>query len=411
MAMGSLLITNIGLLATPLGGQALRGEAQGEIKLLADAAVAIKNKKIVYVGPLDMAPQTDEVIDAEGRLMTPGLIDCHTHLVFGGWRQQEFVQRLKGVPYLDILAGGGGILSTTNATRAASYTELFDAAAQRLAEMLHFGVTTCEAKSGYGLDLVYELEQLRVVKALDKQGPVELVSTFLGAHALPAEWADDRAGYLDLIRDVMIPLVAHEGLARYCDVFCETGVFSVAEARRVLLAARGEGLGLKIHADEIDCVGGSQLAGELGATSAEHLVASGAAEIAALAAGGVIGVLLPATSLFLGKPFAPARAMLDAGMAVAVGTDFNPGSSPCNNLPLCMSLACLGYDMTPVEVLCAVTLNAAAAVGQAERLGSIEVGKQADLVLWDAPDLEFVMYRLGANLVHSVVKKGRVVVG
>ena len=405
--MASLLITNIGLLATPQGTQAQRGAAQSQVTLLPYSAVVIEDDTIVYVGPLETAPPADESINAGWRLVTPGLIDCHTHLVFGGWRQHEFQQKLQGVPYLDILAAGGGILSTTKATRLATEDELREAAGQRLAEMLRCGVTTCEAKSGYGLSLEHELKQLKVVKALDEQGPIELISTFMGAHALPPESANDREGYLKLLCDILIPLVALEGLASFCDVFCETGVFSVEEARRILLAARAKGLGLKIHADEIDPVGGSQLAGELGAISAEHLVASGTPEIAALAAGDVIGVLLPATSLFLGKPFAPARAMLDAGMAVAVATDFNPGSSPTNNLPLCMQLACLGYGMTPAEVLCAVTLNAAAAVGLADRLGSIEVGKQADLVLWDAPDLEYPFYRLGANLVHSVLKKGQ----
>ena len=409
----SLLITNIGLLATPLGGQARCGQAQGQVFLLRDAAVGIKDGVIVYVGPVEGAPVCATVIDAGGRLATPGLIDCHTHLVFGGWRQHEFAQKLAGLPYLDILAAGGGILSTTRATRAASEEELVLKAGRLLGEMLALGVTACEAKSGYGLALEPELKQLRVVAALQADGsvPVELVSTFMGAHALPTEYADDREGYLDLVCDVMIPAVARSGLASYCDVFCETGVFSPAEARRVLVAARAHGLGLKAHADEIEAIGGSLLAAELGATSAEHLVAAGPGEIAALAKAGVIGVLLPATSLCLGKPYAPARQMLEAGMAVAVASDFNPGSSPTNNLQLCLGLACLGYHLTPAEVLTAVTLNAAAAIGLADRLGTLEPGKQADLVLWESSDLEYIFYRLGANLVHSVIKGGEVVVG
>ena len=405
--MASLLITNIGLLATPEGSRARSGSSQGEIALYKDAAVGIQDGLIIYVGSLSLAPPGDTVIDAQGRLVTPGLIDCHTHLVFGGWRQHEFLQKLQGMAYLDILSSGGGILSTTNATRLASEAELTDKAQQLLAEMLAHGVTTCEAKSGYGLSREHECKQMRVVKALNEAGPVELISTFMGAHALPEEYSDDREGYLTLLCDTMMPLVAQERLASYCDVFCEIGAFSPEEARRLLLTARAQGLGLKIHADEIESIGGSLLAAELGVTSAEHLIASGEKEIAALAANNVIGVLLPATSLYLGSPYAPARQMLDGGMAVAVASDFNPGSSPSNNLQLCMSLACLGYRLTPAEALCAVTLNAAAAVGLAERIGSIEVGKQADLVLWDAPDLEYIFYRFGSNLVYRVIKKGQ----
>jgi len=405
--MTSLVITNIGLLATPLGSQARSGASQGEIQLLSDAAVAVDNGIISYVGPAASAPSSGKVINAEGRLVTPGLVDCHTHLVFGGWRQQEFSQRLAGVPYLDILAAGGGILATMRATRQATEQALIEKAGRLLDEMLKGGVTTAEAKSGYGLSLEEELKQLRVVKALIERGPVELVSTFLGAHALPPKYADNRQGYLALLCNSLIPLVAREELASYCDVFCETGVFSPAEARQILTAARQHGLGLKIHADEIDAIGGSLLAAELGATSADHLLASGPQEHRQLAAAHVIGVLLPATSLFLGKPYAPARAMLDAGMAIAVASDFNPGSSPSGNLQLCMNLACLGYGLTPAETLSAVTLNAAAAIGRADRIGSIECGKQADLLIWETDDLDYIFYRFGTNLVHQVIKNGQ----
>jgi len=405
--MASLVITNIGLLATPLGSQARPGACQGEIRLLRDAAVAVDDGTISYVGSAASAPSGATVIDAEGRLVTPGLVDCHTHLVFGGWRQHEFSQRLDGVPYLDILAAGGGILATMRATRQATEQALTDKTGRILNNMLAGGVTMCEAKSGYGLSVEQECKQLRVVKALNERGPMELVSTFLGAHALPPEYADNRQGYLDLLCDTLIPLVAHEELASYCDVFCETGVFSPAEARQVLIAARRHGLGCKIHADEIDAIGGSLLAAELRATSAEHLLASGPQEHRQLAAAHVIGVLLPATSLFLGKPYAPARDMLDAGMAIAVASDFNPGSSPSGNLQLCMNLACLGYGLTPAETLCAVTLNAAAAIGRADRVGTIECGKQADLLIWEADDLDYIFYRFGTNLVQQVIKNGR----
>lgn len=400
------LITNIALLATPQGKAARCGTAQGELLLLQDAAIGMTDGKIVYVGSAANAPPADAVLDAGGRLATPGLVDCHTHLVFGGWRQHEFAQKLQGVPYLDILAAGGGILSTTRATRAASEQELADKAAALLAEMQMYGVTSCEAKSGYGLSTEAECKQLRVIRALQERTPVDLVATFMGAHALPPEYAHDREGYLSLLCEEMLPLVAREDLAQYCDVFCETGVFSPAEARRVLLAAQALGLDLKIHADEIDPIGGSLLAAELGAVSAEHLIAAGEGEIAAMARAGVIGVLLPATSFYLGKPYAPARAMLATGMAVAVASDFNPGSCPGNNLQFCMNLACLGYRLTPAEALCAVTLNAAAALGLAQRVGSLEIGKQADILLWDAADLNYIFYRFGSNLVHTVIKKG-----
>ena len=404
----NLLIQNIGLFATPQGSAARCGAAQGEVLLLRDSAFGISGEEIVYVGPSKGAPPAEVVIDAGGRLVTPGLVDCHTHLVFGGWRQHEFAQKLRGVPYLDILAAGGGILSTARATRAATERELLEKAEGVLAEMLAHGVTTCEAKSGYGLSVDAEMKQLRVADALHKAGPVEIVSTFMGAHALPEEYRDRRDAYLDLVCEEMMPLVARAGLAKFCDVFCETGVFDVDEARRVLLAARAQGLGLKIHADEINPIGGSLLAADLGAVSAEHLIASGEREMAAMAAANVIGVLLPATSFYLGKPFAPAREMLNAGMAVAVASDFNPGSCPSNNLQFCMNLACLGYRLTPAEALCAVTLNAAAAIGLAGRVGSVEVGKQADIVLWDAPDLDYIFYRFGSNLVNRVIKKGKV---
>ncbi|MCL2671638.1 MAG: imidazolonepropionase [Clostridiales bacterium] len=406
--MMNLLIQNIGLFATPQGSAARCGAAQGEVLLLRDSAFGISGEEIVYVGPSKGAPPAEVVIDAGGRLVTPGLVDCHTHLVFGGWRQHEFAQKLRGVPYLDILAAGGGILSTARATRAATERELLEKAEGVLAEMLAHGVTTCEAKSGYGLSVDAEMKQLRVADALHKAGPVEIVSTFMGAHALPEEYRDRRDAYLDLVCEEMMPLVARAGLAKFCDVFCETGVFDVDEARRVLLAARAQGLGLKIHADEINPIGGSLLAADLGAVSAEHLIASGEREMAAMAAANVIGVLLPATSFYLGKPFAPAREMLNAGMAVAVASDFNPGSCPSNNLQFCMNLACLGYRLTPAEALCAVTLNAAAAIGLAGRVGSVEVGKQADIVLWDAPDLDYIFYRFGSNLVNRVIKKGKV---
>lgn len=316
--------------------------------------------------------------------------------------------KLHGVGYLDILAQGGGILSTVRATRAASEADLAEKAAKELRTMLAMGTTTCEAKSGYGLTLEDECKQLRAIRRLNETQPVELVATFLGAHALPAEYKEDREGFLRLLCQEMIPTVAKEGLAEFCDVFCETGVFTAQETRTILECGKAHGLTPKIHADEIDPIGGSQLAGELGAITAEHLIVCPPDGIASMAKGGVIACLLPATSFYLGATFAPARDMVAAGVPVAVATDFNPGSCPSSNMQLAMNLACLKYRLTPEEVLTAATLNAAAGIRRADRVGTLEVGKQGDLLIWDAPDLDYVCYRFGGNLVDTVVKKGQV---
>ena len=403
-------ITNIGLLATPRGDSARRGRQQGEIALLRDAWVELCGETIAAVGQGTPAPaEGDRVIDAGGRLVTPGLVDAHTHLIFGGWRQNELGQKLRGVPYLDILAQGGGILSTVRATRAASEEQLAHKAEAVLAEMLRMGVTTCEAKSGYGLDPEQEMKQLRVIRRLKETQPVELAATFMGAHALPEEYKDNREGYLALIIDQMLPYVAEHKLAEYCDVFCETGVFTPAESQRILTAAQKLGLGAKIHADEIDPIGGSQLAGQIGAVSAEHLIVCPDEGIASMAKGGTIACLLPATSFYLGATFAPAKKMIEAGVPVAIATDFNPGSTPNLSLQLAMNIACYRYRMTPEETLTAATLNAAAAIGRADRVGTVETGKQADLLLWDADNLNYIFYRYGSNLVKTVVKAGQVV--
>ncbi len=406
--MERLLIHNIGLLATPLGNTARRGAAQGQVQLLRDAWVRVEDGRIAAVGTGAVTlPDDAQTLDAGGCLVTPGLVDAHTHLIFGGWRQNELALKLRGVPYLDILAQGGGILSTVTATRAATQEELTQKAALALREMLAFGTTTCEAKSGYGLNTADELKQLRAIAALNARQPVTLVPTFMGAHALPTEYRDDREGYLRLLCEEMIPAVAREGLAKFCDVFCETGVFTPEESRRILRAGQAHGLLPKIHADEIDAIGGSTLAGKLGAVSAEHLIVCPPEGIAAMAQGGTIACLLPATSVYLGAAFAPAREMISTGVPVAMATDFNPGSCPCLNLQLVMNLGCLRYRLTPEEVLTAVTLNGAAAIGMAGCIGSVEPGKQADLVIWNAQDLNYICYRMGSNLVRTVIKGGR----
>lgn len=406
-----LVISNIGLLATPLGRTAAVGPAQGQISQRTGAYLVAEDGIIIALGN-GQVPETllqdARHIDAGGRLVTPGLVDAHTHLVFGGWREHELAMKRRGVPYLEILAQGGGILSTVRMTRQASEDDLVQKAGEALGEMLSLGVTTCEAKSGYGLDRQTELRQLAVIRRLGKIQPVELAATYLGAHAVPEEYKGQREDYMRLMTEEMIPLVAREALAEFCDVFCETGVFTAAESETILRAALAHGLKVKIHTDEIDAIGGTELAGALSAVSAEHLIAATDRGIAALAEGGTVAVLLPATSFYLGKPYARARDMIAAGVPVAVASDFNPGSCPSLNLQLAMNLACWNYHLTPEETLTAVTLNAAAAICRSDRLGSLEVGKQADLVIWDAPNLDYIFYRFGQNLAKTVIKQGMV---
>ena len=408
--MSKLLLTNIGMLATPLGKGPKSGSEQGEIQILKDAWVLCEDGVIAQVGTGPAPAAADaQVVDAQGGLVTPGLVDAHTHLVFGGWRQNELGLKLHGKTYLEIQNAGGGIQSTTNATRKATEEELTAKAAKALDEMMSFGVTTCEAKSGYGLALEHELKQLRAIRRLQEEHPMDVVATFMGAHLVPAEYKNDREAYVRLVCEEMMPAVKEQGIAQFCDVFCEADTFTVEEARQVLEAGLKNGLRPKIHADEIEAIGGSQLAGEIGAISAEHLIVCPPEGIASMARGNVVACLLPATSFNLGSTFAPARDMVNAGVPVAMATDFNPGSCPCLNLQFVINLGCLKYKLTPEEVLTAVTLNGAAAIDMADKVGSVEPGKQADLVIWDAPDLDYICYRVGSNLTRHVIKKGAVV--
>ena len=429
-----LLIEGARAVATLAGGLR-RGPAQGDVGVVEAGgsgarglAVACWQGRILAVGPSEEvhrqivaaghSVESFERLDAAGGLVTPGLIDSHTHLVFAGTREAEWQMRARGAGYLEVLAAGGGILSTVAATRAASEEELLAGARRRLAEMLACGTTTAEAKSGYGLEVATELRILGVIGRLDHEGPVQLVPTYLGAHAVPAEYRREPDGadayVAHVVRD-QLPLVAQQGIARFCDVFCEAGVFTPGQAARVLSAAENYGLRFRIHADELAPSGGAELAAELGCLSADHLAAPSEAGIAALARSAeagypIVATLLPATSWFLGAHhFAPARRLIEAGIPVALATDLNPGTSPTVSLPLVMSIACVEMGLSPAEALAAVTINAAHSLGLGDALGSIEPGKQADLVVWDVPSIDELPYWLGARLARTVVKRGRVV--
>jgi len=405
--MLDLLIKNAHL-ATPQGNGPKIGAAQSEIFIETGINIGVVGGKIAYIG--HNTPEASKMLDAHGHLVTPGLVDCHTHLVFGGFRQHELAAKLAGADYLEILAAGGGILSTVKATRTADFDELYTKAAGFLDDMLRHGTTTVEAKSGYGLETTTELKQLQVAAKLNQDHAADVVSTFMGAHAIPPEYKQNPDEYVDLIISEMIPAVAEQNLAEYCDIFCEKGVFDAAQSKKILEAAKAAGFGIKIHANEINNLGGALIASELGAISAEHLIASNPQDLDALAKSGTIAVCLPTTSFYLGKDFAPAKTMMDAGIAVAIASDFNPGSSPNFNLQLSMTLACLKYGMVPAQVLTAVTLNAAAAIGRATTKGSIEVGKDADIVIWNCPDLDFLFYRFGNNQAKNVIKNGEVII-
>jgi imidazolonepropionase len=394
------------------GERTLRGPGLRDVAVIADGAVVIEGSTIAWVGPtaeLPPLPATARRIDASGKTVLPGLIDSHTHLIFAGSREDEFEQRLQGRTYQEIAARGGGINATVQHVRRSSKEELKDLARRRLQRFLAFGVITVEVKSGYGLTLGDELKCLEAIAELNAEGPLELVPTFLGAHAVPPEYHDDRPGYLRLLADDMLPEVARCRLAEFCDVFCETGVFSLDESRALLSRARELGFGLKMHADELTPLGGTELAVRLGAVSADHLLCVGEAGIDALATSDTVATLLPGTAFFLGVDYAPARRLIERGAAVALASDCNPGTCPTENLALVGSMACTQMKMLPGEAIAALTLNAAAALGRSDRVGSLEPGKQADLLLCDVPNHRRLFYHFGVNHVCLVVKRGAVV--
>ncbi|MEG0829471.1 MAG: imidazolonepropionase [Anaerovoracaceae bacterium] len=409
--MSKLLIKNIGTLQTPVGSHKHCGQEQGKNQKLKAAAILVEDGIIKEITSGGVLPKEEAelIIDAEGNLITPGLVEGHTHLVFGGYRQNEIPLKLKGAGYLDILKAGGGILDTVRKTREASKTQLYEKSEGFLDEMLDLGVTTCEAKSGYGLDLDTEVKMLEVIKELNENHPMDLVATFMGAHAIPAEYKGKGGEYIKMVCQEMIPYVKERGLAEFCDIFCEDGVFDVDQSETYMKCAKEHGFGLKIHADEIEEIGGSKLAGKMGAISAEHLIAIGEKGMASMVKGGTIAMLLPATSFYLGKTFAPARRMIELGIPVAIASDFNPGSCPSLNLQLAINLGYLKYSMTPEEILTAVTINPACGINREKTIGTLEVGKQADMVIWDAPNMEMLCYRFGSNLALQVIKKGELV--
>lgn len=385
--------------------------SQADIHPIQNAAIVWQEDKIVWVGKEAQLPEeySDEKLhDAGGQMVVPGLIDCHTHLSFGGWRPDEFEMRLRGQSYLNIAKAGGGILSTVKNTREASEDELYKKASGFLDEMIKLGVTTVECKSGYGLDVENELKLLRVYKRLAQDSPVEIVSTFLGAHTFPPEYKNDHDGYINLIIDEMIPAVTNDNLAEFCDIFVEDSAFSIDQARRIFEAAKEHGFLPKLHADQLTDTGGAALAAEVGAVSADHLEQISGEGITAMAKAGVIGVALPLASLYTHQPPLNCGKLIDGGVEVAVATDFNPGSAPSYDLPLAMMLACTMGRLTPAEALKGATIYAAKAIHRNKKLGSIEPGKKANFAVIDAPDPNFWMYHYRPNYCVKTIIYGKV---
>jgi imidazolonepropionase len=415
-----VLVHNIGQLCTipAHDGGPQRGQRLGDLGLLENAAVTVQNGEVAAVGPdaaLREQYSAATTIDAGGQLVTPGLVDPHTHVIFAGERSGEFEQRIAGATYQEIMAAGGGINRTVKDTRAASLDDLITQSKRRLDTMLAHGSTTVECKSGYGLNTATEITMLEAIARLNQKHPVDLVATFLGAHAVPPEYAHDANGYVDVIIDEMLPAVARWRDERwaeslFCDVFCEVGAFDLDQSRRILTAARTHGMALKIHVDEFEPLGGTRLAVELGAVSADHIVVTPDDEIATLGQSDTVAVSLPPTPFGLAHTrYTPAQRFLDAGAALAIATDCNPGTGWNENMQFVMALAARYLRLTPAQALAAATINAAFAIGRGDRVGSLEPGKRADLVIWDVPAYPHLSYRFGSNLAQTVIKRGRIV--
>ena len=415
----SILIHSAAQLLTLAGGPQ-RGTGLGGLGLIENGAVAIEGDLVVATGPTEDLRRRHPAgleIDASGRVVLPGFVDPHTHLVWAGDRAAEFDMRLAGISYLEILAAGGGILSTVRRTRSARVEELAAEARPRLRRMLAHGTTTAEAKTGYGLETAAEIRMLEAIRKLNAEGPIELAPTFLGAHAIPPEFEGRAEAYTDLLCQEMLPAVQRwwrdqaggEALP-FVDVFCETGAFDLAQTRRILEAARALGFPLKVHADEFGGLGGTGLAVALGAVSADHLVHTPTEDILALGQSDTVAVALPCTPFGLAeREYSPAQAILKAGGLLAIATDLNPGTAWCESMQFAIALACRYLRLTPAQAIAAATINAAAAIGRADRVGSLEPGKQADILVLDAPDYRHLGYRFGTNLVSSVIKRGRIV--
>ncbi|MFX1605443.1 MAG: imidazolonepropionase [Promethearchaeota archaeon] len=411
-----LLLTNIGQVATLAGNSETpkTGIQMNEVSIIENGAIAVKDGKIIAVGPTKeiLSQVTEEpelpAIEFPGMLAIPGFIDSHTHLAFGGSRENDFAMKLAGKSYLEILEAGGGILNTLRSTRAANQEELVKNAFSYAESMLSKGTTTIEAKSGYGLDTENELKMLRAVEVLRGKLPIDLASTFMGAHAVPPEYDGKTDAYVELVIDEMIPAVTESELAEFCDVFCEQGVFDIEQSRAILLAAKERGMKLKVHADEVVQLGGASLAAEVGAISADHLLMAADDGLEAMLKAGTIATLLPATAFSLDTDYANARKMIDMGLPVALATDFNPNCAN-ESLFFTIALSCYKMKMTPREALSAVTINAAHALDRGTTHGSIEVGKAADILILDCPNPEYLTWRFGANLVHTVISNGQVI--
>lgn len=396
---------------TPVGCAAVKGSAMAHLRHIPAGEIEIDDAGVItYVGQMRQEPVVATEIDAASRAVLPGFVDSHTHMVFGGYRPDEFSWRMRGDSYMSIMERGGGIVNTMTATRRATAEELTAKTLGFIDTMSRMGVTTVEGKSGYGLDREAELKQLRVMRDIAAMPgcKVDIAVTYLGAHALPPEFAGDHDGYISFIIDEMLPMVKAEGLATNCDIFCEKGVFSIAQSRRLLMAARDLGYGLKVHADEIVTTGGAELAAELGALSADHLLHISDKGICDLAASDTVATLLPLTAFTLREPYAPGRRMIDSGCAVALATDLNPGSCFSGSIPLTFALACIYMGLSVEEAITALTLNGAAALGLAHTVGSIEPGKKGDIVILQSDNINVLPYYTAMNCVAVTIKNGKI---
>lgn len=416
---GNLIIKNAAELVTCSGFEAKKGREMSELHIIPDGAVVVKEGKIESVGKTgDVMAELDkskfdlsgfDIIDAQGKAVLPGFVDSHTHFIFGGYRAEEFSWRLRGDSYMEIMQRGGGIVNTVQATRDAAAEELIQSGIKRLDSMLSFGVTTVEGKSGYGLDHDTEIKQLQVMADLDRIHYMDIVPTFLGAHAVPKEYKGKEDAFIDFMTGEVMPEVSERELAEFCDIFCEQNVFSVAQSRRLLSKAQEMGFKVKLHADEIVPIGGAELAAELGAVSADHLLQASDEGIHKMAQAGVVATLLPATAFSLKEPYARGRYIIDTNCAVALATDFNPGSCFTESIPLIFALATLYMNITIEEALTALTINGAAALDRADLIGSIDIGKHGDLIVLEFPSYKFIPYHLGVSTIEKVIKKGNLV--